>query len=92
MNAQMVIETDFRKKAEEELQSIRENCHKWTVDDNITQMREYLTSAGLSLADVGTSEDEIQSCLKTGRNSAAHHGPRVSSEMTRALEEMLGRC
>jgi len=62
---------ELKKKAEEELRKMRENCQKWGVSIEIRSIGEYVTQAGLSLADIGTSEEELQNCFKTGHINAA---------------------
>jgi hypothetical protein len=44
---------------------MRENYQKWGVSIEIRSIREYIAQAGLSLADIGTSEEELQNCFRT---------------------------
>jgi hypothetical protein len=54
---------DYRARAEEELKKMRENCQKWGVTLEIKNLREYVEKAGISLADIGTSEEELRKLL-----------------------------
>ena len=74
------VQIDFKKSAEAELAKIRENCHKWAVTDEIQRMREYLARAGLTLADIGTTEDELKNCYKTGHRSSAQSWLQVAKD------------
>jgi hypothetical protein len=80
MTAQMTIETNFKTKAEAEaeLLSVRENCHTWAMDDHIQNMREYLARTGLSLTDIGTSEEELESCCRAGLKSSVQNWLEVA--------------
>jgi hypothetical protein len=62
---------EFKRKAEEELRKTRENCQKYGVSFEIKNIREYVAQAGLSLADIGTSEEELQNCFKAGHINVA---------------------
>jgi len=54
----MITESqNFKAKAEEKLQKMREESKKWGVSHEIQAIREYVAQAGISLADIGTSED-----------------------------------
>lgn len=67
----LAIQSVYQENAEEELRNIRENCGKWSVKDNIENMRYQLRKAGLSLADIGTSEEELNECFQSGQKRAA---------------------
>ena len=71
---------DLRAKAKEELRKMRENCKKWGVSWEIENMREYVAQAGLSLADIGTSEENLQNCFKTGHINAAKTWLKMAGE------------
>ncbi len=71
---------ELKRKAEEELKKIRENCQKWGVSFEIRNLREYLAQAGLSLADIDTSEEELQSCFKVGHTNAAKTWLKMARE------------
>jgi len=62
---------DFRAKAAEELLKIKQDCQERGVVQEIKNIREYVDKAGISLADIGTSEEELQTCFKTGNMNAA---------------------
>jgi hypothetical protein len=74
------IHTNFKSKAEKELQNMREFCPWRGVGDEIASIRENLALAGLSLADIGTSEEELQADLVTGNKNSAGHWLRVAKE------------
>jgi hypothetical protein len=76
----MTTGEDFRAKAVEELKKMRENCLKWGVTLEIKNLREYVEKAGISLADIGTSEEEIQGCFKTGHINAAKKWLEMAKE------------
>jgi hypothetical protein len=50
------------------------------VSLEIKNIREYVTQAGLSLADIGTSEEELQNCFKTGHINAAKSWLKMARE------------
>lgn len=62
---------ELKSKAQAELQKMRENCRNWGVSIEIRNVREYISRANISLADIGTSEEELQNCFKTGHINAA---------------------
>ena len=80
MTLQVTEQVDSRQKAKAELQKIRENCHRWPVNEEIKAMRGYLGQASLSLADIGTSEEEVQSCFKEGHKNSAKNWLKVARE------------
>lgn len=80
MTLQVAEQADYKKKAEIELQKIRENCCRWPVSDEIKTMRQYLSQVGLSLADIGTSEEEVQSCFKEGHKNSAKNWLKVARD------------
>jgi len=59
-------EEDFRAKAEQELEKMRQNCRKGDVSHEIGNIGHYLYMANLRLADIGTSSEELETCKKTG--------------------------
>ena len=67
-------------KGEAELRKIRENCGKWAVDEDAANLREYLVRSGLSLKDLGSSENELASCIKMGFTSSARNWLKVARE------------
>jgi len=77
---QASISLDLRKKAEELLHSIRENCQKWAVHEDIKKLREICAQGGITLEELGTSEAELQLCLKTGFRSSAISWLKVARE------------
>ena len=74
------VERVHRENAEAELRSIRTNCGKWPVSDNIQNLRNHLTRADLTLADIGTSEEELESCLKAGHKRSAQTWLQMARE------------
>lgn len=75
-----ILQTDFKAKAERELRKMRECCSTQGVSEEIKSIRENLALAGLSLSDIGTSEEELHSCFITGNKSSAEHWLRVAKE------------
>jgi len=71
---------ELKKKTEEELRKMRENCQKWGVSIEIRNIREYIAQGGLSLADIGTSEEELQNCFKAGHINAAKTWLKMAKE------------
>jgi hypothetical protein len=71
---------DYRAKAVEELKKMREDCQKWGVPLEVKNLREYVAKAGISLSDIGTSEEEIQDCFKVGHLNAAKTWLRMARE------------
>ncbi|MCX7911711.1 MAG: hypothetical protein N2506_01920 [Dehalococcoidales bacterium] len=80
MTTQTAEQVNYKEKALSELKKIREYCHRWPVADEIRTMREYLKAGGLSLADIGTSEEEIQSCFREGHRNSARNWLKVARE------------
>lgn len=70
-------EEDFRAKAEEELQKIRQYCTERSVVQEIQALGHYCHKADISLADIGTSGEEIELCLKAGEISATEAAGEV---------------
>jgi len=50
---------------------MRESREKQGVAKEVKNIREYAEKAGIGLADIGTSEEELRTCLKTGNMNAA---------------------
>lgn len=71
---------NLKAKAEQELQKMRENYTRWGVSQEIENIRRYVAQAGLTLADIGTSEEELQNCFKTGHINAAKTWLRMARE------------
>jgi len=71
---------DLKAKAAEELRKMRENCARWGVSEEIENIRKYVAQAGLTLADIGTSEEELQNCFRTGHINAAKAWLRIARE------------
>lgn len=71
---------ELKSKAEAELQKMRENCRSWGVSIEIKNIREYLSQAHINLADIGTSEEELQNCFKTGHMNAARTWLKLARE------------
>jgi len=80
MAVEVEAEKDYRTKAEEELRKIRENSQKWGVNLEIGRLREYVEKAGISLADIGTSEEELQTCARNGLLNAARTWLKMARE------------
>lgn len=68
------------KKAQEELKKMRENCKTWGVSIEIKNIREYISRADLTLTDIGSSEEELQICFKTGHMNAARTWLAIARE------------
>lgn len=75
-----IIKTDHKAKAENELRNMREFCQWRGVSEEIAAIRENLDLAGLGLADIGTSEDELQDAFITGNKSSAKHWLKAAKE------------
>jgi hypothetical protein len=82
----MTTRVELKTKAEQELQKMRENCQKWGVSLEIKNIRDYMAQASLSLADVGTSEEELQSCFKTGHINAAKTWLKMARERSASAD------
>ncbi len=73
-------EKDYRAKAEEQLKKIRENSQKWGVSLEISKLRGYVEKGGIKLSDIGTSEEELQTCARNGLINAALTWLRLARE------------
>ena len=71
---------NLKAKAEQELRKMRENYTRWGVSQEIENIRRYVAQAGLTLADIGTSEEELQNCFKIGHTNAARTWLRMARE------------
>jgi hypothetical protein len=76
----MAEQIDFKSRAEAELRQMRDHCQRGVVGEEIKKIRESLTQGNLSLADIGTTEEELQLCFKTGHKDSAKSWLRMARE------------
>ena len=60
---------------------MRDNRQRGVVGEEIKKIRESLTQGNLSLADIGTTEEELQLCFKTGHQNSAKNWLLVAREL-----------
>lgn len=65
---------DHLKEAKNWLQLARERCDLYDIQSHFDYLREYAAKAGVSLKDLGTSEEEIQDMSKRSNFAAAKKG------------------
>ena len=71
----------YLKMAQEELKSARDRKDYIDVDDYVKEVRSWAKCANVSLADLGTSEEELAQLVQTGYKSEARTCFEIAQDM-----------
>ena len=74
----MAKQTDLKSEIEMELRQVRDHCQRGGVAEEIQKIRENVVQGNLSLADIGTTEEELRQCLKTGYQNSAKNWLQIA--------------